>query len=155
VEHCNAGAIRIEGGKAKIDEKKCEGCAMCIAICNNGAIEVPWQGRTTEDLQKRIAQYSKAVLDRFPDPIFINVLEKITEECDCWSTVQTPIMEDVGLLYSGDIVAIDKASLDLVNKFSGGKFENLNQADKGNQTDVAEKLGLGSVRYELVGMDPG
>ena len=84
VEHCNANAIKIEKGKAKIDEKKCEGCAMCVALCNNGAVEVPWQGRTAEDLQKRIAEYAKGALSKFSNPIFINVLEKITAECDCW-----------------------------------------------------------------------
>ena len=33
------------------------------------------------------------------------------------------MIPDIGILYSDDIVAIETASLDLVNKMSKGKFE--------------------------------
>jgi len=153
VEHCNANAISVEGGKAVINKEKCEGCAMCIAICPNEAVEIPWEGRTAADLQKRITEYAKGVLNRFPNSIFINILEKITEECDCWSTVQKPVMDDVGIVYAENIVAADKASLDLANKFSEGKFENINKTDKENQIKVAKDLGLGESEYELINLD--
>jgi uncharacterized protein len=149
-EHCNAEAITLENGKAKINESKCEGCAMCIAVCNNGAIEIPWRGRTHEELQMKIALYSGAVLSLFPGAIFINVLENITKECDCMGTKQKPIMNDVGILYSNDIVAIDKASLDLADEHSHGYFSQINAVNKDNQIEVADGLNLGSKNYELV-----
>ncbi len=149
IQHCNAKAITLKNGKAKIDPKLCEGCAMCIAVCNNGAARVPFAARTNEDLQLRIAEYAKAVLSKFPDAIFINVLEKITKDCDCFGIKQRPVMNDVGILASTNIVAVDKASLDLANKHSGRKFSAINNVDKEMQITQAVKLGLGSGQYKL------
>jgi uncharacterized Fe-S center protein len=150
IKNCNSEAIYFNENKAQVDEKKCVGCAMCIAVCEARAINVPWQGGTSERLQQKMAEYSKAILSKFSNPIFINVLHNITEECDCMGTKQTPIMEDIGILASCDIVAVDKASLDLADKFSKNKFSEINSVDKMNQIKVAQELGLGSAEYELV-----
>lgn len=152
IKHCPTKAITIDKKtkKAKIADKLCIGCAMCIAVCPNGAANVSWESRTHEDLQKNIANYTKAVLSLFPNAIFINVLEKITPDCDCWGIIQKPVMDDVGILASTDIVAVDKASLDLANKFSSGKFDKVNETNKENQIEIAKKLGLGSEEYEIV-----
>lgn len=150
IKHCNANAIAIINGKAKIDEKKCVGCAMCIAFCPQKAVEVPWQGRTSAELQKRIAEYARGVLSIFPEAVFINVLENITVNCDCMGFKQKPMMEDVGILFSRDIVAIDQASLDLANRFSANKFKAVNDIDKNKQVELAEKLGLGQRKYDLI-----
>jgi uncharacterized Fe-S center protein len=150
VENCNAGAIEIVDKVAKIDQSRCEGCAMCIAVCPKGAASVPWQGGTHDYLQEKIAQYAGAVLSLFPEAIFINVLEKITEQCDCMGVAQEPMMADIGILYSTDIVAADKAGLDLANKFSEGKFDKINQVNKDNQIKFAENLGLGQSASELI-----
>jgi uncharacterized protein len=152
IENCNAGAISLENGKAAINSEKCEGCAMCIAVCENKAVRVPWQGRTAEDLQKRIADYSKAVLSLFPNAVFVSALKNITEGCDCMGHAQKPMMEDVGVLFSDDIVAIDQAGLDLAEKNSNGKFSKINSIDKKKQIEFAENLGLGSSDYELIGL---
>jgi len=149
-ENCNAEAISIIDGVAKIDQEKCEGCAMCIAVCPHGAASVPWQGGTHDYLQEKIAQYAGAVLSLFPNAIFINVLENITEQCDCMGIKQEPMMEDIGILHSYGIVAVDKAGLDLVNKLSHGKFSRINSVDKDKQIELAEKLGLGDSQYELI-----
>jgi uncharacterized Fe-S center protein len=148
--HCEAKAITMNEGKAVIDGSICTGCAMCIAVCPIKAMEVPWEGRTAEEMQKRIAEYTKAVLSKYPKPIYINVLKNITELCDCMGQKQAPMMADVGILYSADIVALEKASLDLVNEKSGGEFEKINEVDNKYQIDIAEELGLGSQKYELV-----
>lgn len=66
------------------------------------------------------------------------------------SSEQKPMMKDIGILYSQDIVAIDKASLDLANKFSENKFDAINQVNKDKQIEYAEKLGLGESKYDLV-----
>jgi uncharacterized protein len=153
VKNCNAEAIFFEEGKAKIDETKCEGCAMCISVCESGAAGVPWSGGTAERLQKKIAQYSAAILKKFPDAIFINVMQNITEQCDCMGVSQKPMMADVGILFSDDIVAIDQASLDLAEKNSNGKFSAINAIDKQKQIEFAKELGLGSADYELVELD--
>jgi len=151
--NCDANAITISNGKAYIDDTKCIGCAMCIAVCPHHAACVPWDGGTSKSLQKKIAQYSKAVLSLFPHPIFINILEKITKDCDCRGSSQKQIINDIGIVYSTNIVAIDKASLDLVNKFSNNKFNKINDVDKQNQLKIATKLKLGNTKYQLINID--
>ncbi|MFZ2193062.1 MAG: DUF362 domain-containing protein [Candidatus Moraniibacteriota bacterium] len=149
-EHCDVNAIMIDDNKAHIDEKKCIGCAMCIAVCPINAMDIPWEGKSASEVQVGISEYSKAILEKFPKPIFINVLQNITKLCDCMDVRQEPIMEDVGIVYSDDIVAVEKASLDLVNEKSAGEFRKINGIDHDNQLKVAEEFGLGNQGYELV-----
>jgi len=78
--------------------------------------------------------------------VYINVLENITSECDCMNTKQKLIMENIGILYSKDIVAIDKASLDL----AGEKFDKINSINKMKQLDFGVYVGLGKKEYNLV-----
>lgn len=148
--NCDVNAISINNGKAFIDNKKCIGCAMCIAVCPHQAACVPWDGGTSEYLQQKIAQYAKAVLSLFPNPIFINILEKITKDCDCQGSSQKPMTADIGILFSNNIVAIDQASLDLVNLNSHQKFNKINKVDKENQLKIASKIKLGNSKYTLI-----
>jgi len=151
VENCNAKAIALESGKAVIDQKKCEGCAMCIALCPEGAASVPWGGATNEYLQIKIAEYSKAILGKFAGKaLYINALMNITKDCDCMGIKQQPMMEDIGFLAADDIVAIERASLDLADERSKGKFSAINQVDKDKQIEAAVRLGMGNGKYELV-----
>lgn len=152
IKHCDVNAIKIENNKAKIDSNKCIGCAMCIAVCPNQAVSVPWMSETPKELQKKVVLYTKAVLSLFPNAVFINVLEKITKDCDCESDLQEPIMEDIGIISSENIVAADKASLDLANEHSNGEFNQINSVDKNKQISLAEEAGLGSSKYELINL---
>lgn len=157
LENCNANAIELNkkaNRKAKINHKRCEGCAMCIAVCPEKAVKIPWHGSTSKQLQKKIVDYAEAVMKLMKSKIvFVNVLENITADCDCLRTVQEPIMDDIGILMANDIVAVDKASLDLANKYSHGKFGKISSADKSIQADYAFKKGLGCKDYEIVDLD--
>jgi uncharacterized protein len=148
-ENCGSDAIEMQDGHAVIIQEKCSGCAECIAVCQNDAVQIPWSGSTKEELLMKMACYAKAVNQIAPMKIFINALVKITEECDCWGVDQKAIMEDVGYLISRDIVAIDAASIDLVNKHSNNKFDAINEVNKKFQIGYAEKIGLGKKGYEL------
>lgn len=147
IKHCNANAISLINEKAKIDQEKCEGCAMCIAVCPEKAVKVPWGGSTSEQLQKKIIDYSKGVMKLMKNKIiFINVLKNITENCDCMDYEQEPIMKDIGILMGDGIVAIDKASLDLIKEMGkdfGGEV----------QVEYAVEKGLGSKDYRIVNLD--
>ncbi|MBT7431768.1 DUF362 domain-containing protein [bacterium] len=152
-EHCDFNAITMKDGIAVLDSTKCVGCAMCIAVCPVGAMKIPWGGRTAEEVQKRIAEYTAAVLASFPNSIFINVLRNITPLCDCMGMKQEVMMEDVGIVSGEDIVAVEKASLDLANQKSKGKFNQINRVDNENQLVVAEELKIGKREYQLIEVD--
>jgi uncharacterized Fe-S center protein len=148
--NCDVQAIRLENKKAIIDHNICVGCAMCIAVCPYGAVEVPWGGRTNEELQRRMVEYTKAILKFRPTALYINVLENITALCDCYGMEQPTMMDDVGILYSDEILSIEQASLDLLNHHSQGEFLKVNEINKYRQIELAEEAGLGNSKYELI-----
>ena len=151
---CLHNALKVEGGKARVDYSICTGCLKCYFTCPNKALKIPAQG--VEKLQVRLADAALAVLKalRFR-PLYLNAVINVTARCDCLGCVMRPIVEDVGLLSSLDPVAIDQVSLDLVARASGGRnpFLELNGVSGERQLEAAEKLGLGSRSYELIKVD--
>ncbi len=154
VQHCGSDAITLQNGKAEINGEKCTGCAMCIAVCPVGAVKIPWLSSTSSLLQKKIIDYSKAIIEYLNSRlIYVNALVNITKECDCVGKKQRPIVEDIGFLVSNDPVSIDKASLDLITKATRYKFLLINLANKSLPTKYAASLKLGSEKYELINLD--
>lgn len=150
IENCNFNAIILTNGKAQINTQKCAGCAMCIAVCPHEAASIPWGSSSHEEVCKKIVDHAQAVLTIIPNTVFINFLQSITKDCDCFGIKQEPLMQDVGILYSKDIVAIDAASLDLANKYSEGKFEKLNNIRKNMQIEYAYSKKMGDKNYKLL-----
>jgi hypothetical protein len=152
IKGCDFNAISIVNNKAQIDPNKCKGCAMCISVCLHHAANPPWGSATNDYLQEMIAKYAASVLSLFPNTIFINVLKNITPLCDCFGQKQKPIMDDIGIVYSTNISAIDQASLDLANKHSKNKFDKINKVNKNNQIKFTQKLNLGKSDYKLINL---
>ncbi len=150
IDNCDVDAISITEKGAEIDSEKCIECAMCVAVCNFGAVQIPWSGSTNKRLQEKIVDYSEAIINYLEgNLIYINVLEKITEHCDCMGKEMNPIMDDVGILISNDPVSVDKASLNLVNKKSNNHFEKINSVSNEHKIDYAESLDLGNKNYQI------
>jgi len=155
IKWCPTNAISLKADKAFIDRSKCIGCAECIAVCPTGAISASWAG-TPDSIQEKMAEYAYGVLkDKKDRCIFFNYLVEISPNCDCYPHNDPPIVPDIGFLASKDIVAIDQASIDLVNEAHGrikGKdkfrtiYPNINWSV---QLSYAEKIGLGSRKYKL------
>jgi len=165
VDHCAQHAIFIEDNKAVIDPKKCIGCGECILICPNSAIDVHWSA-DTDRFQKKMAEYAFAVLKgKEGRTFFINFLTNISPACDCYGHNDAPIVPDIGIMASLDPVALDQASVDMVNckdvtegscasvgtMPSADKFRSLYpKIDWNVQLAHAEEIGLGSRKYEIV-----
>jgi uncharacterized Fe-S center protein len=108
-----------------------------------------------------IAHTAGAVVSACQGPVaFVNFIQDVTPHCDCAAPSGSPIVQDVGILFSADPVAVDKASLDLIDRaplIPGstslappdilGKMYGTNSLV---QLETAEKLGIGSLSYELV-----
>lgn len=152
IKNCNFDAITLIDSKAEINHDKCVGCAMCIAVCPVGTVQVPWGSSSDTELQKKIVNYTDGVFKIIPKEkcIFINIMENITPECDCKGRSQKPMMQDVGILLSYDPVSIDRACLDLAEKYSDGKFDKINKVDKSIQVDYSHEKGLGEKEYEII-----
>jgi uncharacterized Fe-S center protein len=148
---CPAGAIRVEEGKAGIDQSACWGCGECTVMCVEGAIGIRWAGDPAA-AQEKIAEYALAVLqDKRERCGFINFLTSMSPACDCWDFSDAPFAPDIGILASTDIVAIDQASVDLVNRGGHDRIRDLYPGVSWEpQLAHAEALGLGSRDYDLV-----
>lgn len=159
VPWCPTKAITLEKGKAKIDLKKCIGCGECVAVCPTGAIAISWAGMP-DSLQEKMAEYAFGALkSKKGKALFFNFILEVSPNCDCYSHNDPPIVPDIGVLASTDIVAIDQASIDLINSTDGrikgsDKFRSIYpDIDWSVQLRYAERIGLGNREYELIEAD--
>jgi uncharacterized Fe-S center protein len=150
---------------AFIDPKKCVGCGECILTCPSGAIQIQWN-ESIPIFQKKMVEHAYgAVQKKKRKTLYLNFLTQISPACDCYGYSDTPIVNDIGILSSEDPVAIDQASVDLVNGEVGNQSsklpgawkpgENKFQAiypkvDWNIQLAYAEEIGLGTREYELI-----
>jgi len=141
---CPESAIIIQK-TATIDENKCVGCASCMAVCPHEAISNNWLASLTRSFDERLAEYAYAAAkDKIN--IYITFSFNITKNCDCEGHAMKPIAKDIGVFASLDPVAIDQACLDVLDRKEGKKI-----FSRGRYTlEYAEKIGLGSRKYELV-----
>lgn len=148
VKACPNEAIKVEKGKAVIDYEICYGCCACVGACPTGAMKAK-----TVPFSRSLAEAAALVLKEFgpKKTFFVNVLMDITKRCDCGghSSSGDKMVLDIGMLTSDTATAIDAASLDLVEKASGGKFGSLYKARLHEQLDAGEEYGAGEKAYEL------
>ena len=167
---CAHGAISFDNNKkANINHKKCVGCGRCIGACSKNAICQSWDSNNLS-LSCKIVEYCKAVLDGRPN-FHINIVNQVSPFCDCHEENDAAIVPDIGIFASFDPVALDKACIDAVNAAPAIKDSLAFDCEKksGKKTDVkdhfstihagtdwrdqlkhAEKIGLGSIQYELI-----
>jgi len=164
-DHCSQDAISMVAEKARIDADACIGCGECILICPNEAIEVQWNQSIPIFLESMV-EYTMGVLaNKAQKSLFINFITDVSPACDCYPTNDAPIVKNIGVVGATDPVAIDQASVDLVNAepaLAGSrltantdpgqdKFKGIYpKVDWEIQLDYAQRLGLGSRAYELI-----
>jgi len=163
VQWCPVGAIAIGPDRvAEVDYAVCYGCGECVAACPYGAIATQWKTDAAA-LQEKIAEHAAGALaGKDGKVLYLSFLTSISPDCDCWNFSDAPIVADIGVLASTDIVAIDQAAYDLVNAAAGlpgsrgeglsegdDKFTAVSGVDGTCAMSHAESLGLGSREYEL------
>ena len=131
---------------------KCIGCATCIAVCPQAAIDVPWEQGAPTIAQKMVEYAQAALFKKKGKCAFLNFIIKVTKECDCLAKDDPREVEDIGIAASLDPVALDKACVDLVNQKAGRDlFKELHLSrDWMVQLQHAQKIGLGTLDYELI-----
>jgi len=148
---CPTEAILEREGVSYILRERCIGCGECIAVCRFDAVKYDF-GRESPELQRRMATHAMGViLGKKGKCFFFNVLMDMTKDCDCFNVPQKKILPDIGIAASSDPVALDKATLDLVSERAGADLGALSypKLDPMVQILEAERLGMGSSRYEL------
>ena len=84
--------------------------------------------------------------------VYVNVMNRLSVDCDCDGHPAEPDIHDIGILASTDPVALDQACYDLVAKADGNTaLMNRIERQHGLHTlEHAEEIGLGSRSYTLV-----
>jgi uncharacterized Fe-S center protein len=163
-EICPLGAIKFENELFTYKEEDCWRCGRCTRVCPSGSLSLPGDN---ERFMRALAESAKVVLSTFNPGkvVYVNFLTEIQPECDCMPVADVPVIQDQGILISDDIVSIEQASFDMLLKApplpqsaseekSIVKGEDilyrLSEKPYWIQFEEAEKLGLGSRKYELI-----
>jgi uncharacterized Fe-S center protein len=157
LESCPVGALSMQEGKPQRDSAKCIYCSTCLFTCGRGALS--WERENKERFQVYLAHAAAAVMHGFKGKAgFINFVQDVTPHCDCAAPAGRALFPDIGILSSTDPVAIDKASLDLIDKarMIGGrtipgpdKLGKWHHVDSLVQLRTAQELGMGILDYSL------
>lgn len=165
IKNCSQHAISFDENKiASIDYSKCIGCGQCVAVCQFGAAQVVWN-ESADTANEKIAEYAYAVIKDKAN-FHINFIMNVSPDCDCFNSNDLAIVPDIGIAASFDPIALDKASVDLVNKapiIEGSILSDKHYhegEDKFNHVHVntnwetglkhGEELGMGTLDYELI-----
>jgi hypothetical protein len=148
--HCPAEAIKIKKEKAHIDQNTCYGCGECFAVCPHKAVKVDKWHAASDSVQAKMARYCAGIL-KDKRAGFINFATNITRNCDCIDKPEKPLLPDVGILAASDPVAIDTASIDLINRQAGQDVFKAAwpEIDYSIQLSESEKLGAGCRKYHI------
>ncbi len=157
--------VEAKPGNAFIDPKRCVGCGECILSCPSGAIEIQWN-ESIPIFQKKMVEHAYGAVEKKNEKVlYLNFLTQISPACDCYGYSDAPIVNDIGILSSEDPVAIDQASVDLVNGQAGNRASKLQknwnpgedkfravypEVDWCTQLAYAEEIGMGTRKYELI-----
>ena len=87
--------------------------------------------------------------------VYINVMNRLSVDCDCDGHPAEPDIHDIGILASTDPVALDQACYDLVSQAEGNAslLRRIESRDGLHTLEYAEQIGLGSRSYTLVDLD--
>lgn len=164
VKWCPAHAIAIDAAHnaACIDHEICYGCGECVAACTSEAIAVSFQ-TDSHVFQEKLVEHAAGIINaKAGKMMYLSFLTNITPECDCWSFSDAPLVPDIGLMTSRDMIAIDQAAYDKIVQATGNhgsraegmgggidKFTEVHGTDGTHALVYGEQFGLGTRRYTL------
>jgi hypothetical protein len=162
--HCPHGAVQVEEGRPRLEEKICRGCAYdCTASCPTGAVVVDRD--SARRFQKRTVDAALAVDIALQGKVFyVNILMDVSPYPDCYPFSDVPFISDQGILMSFDPVALDFASIQLIDEAFGIRGSIAEECEALSPSEeklfkitgmkpqdmllYAEKMGLGSADFE-------
>ena len=156
--------------KMSVCTENCVGCGRCLGACNFDAIRFV-NDAATKELNCRMAEYTKAVVDGRPN-FHISLIVDVSPCCDCHAENDAPILPNIGMFASFDPLALDQACVDaclqceplpnsqLSERMNSEDFHDHHDHFENTTPDSeyktclahAQKIGLGSRDYELIFM---
>ncbi len=175
VDACPHDGIVIDKHNSKelhLHFEQCNQCGRCLQVAPPGSLKIDSVNFLA--FQEACAISTAITLSTFAPgkAVHLSLATHMTPVCDCFGFTSMPIMADVGVFGSDDIVAIDQAVLDMtrnlhlieenlptsmeVHTREGHPFRWLHgpHKDPYKVCEYGEQLGLGSRQYELVDVLP-
>lgn len=175
VDSCPFGGIvfdKYDPDELHVHFEPCNQCGRCLKVAPQGSLKI--DPVNFHSFMEACAISADIVLSTFEKSkvTHLALATQMTPVCDCFGFTSMPIMQDAGIFGSDDIVAIDTAVLDQTANSSlflenlptcmeaqqngGHPFAQLHGKFKDPYVVVryGEKLGLGSMKYDLVDVMP-
>lgn len=104
---------------------------------------------------ERMVEAGKGISAHFgPHITYINVLKNISVDCDCDANGRKSTCRDIGIVGSMDILAADKASVDMVYALPDPErrdiIERIETRSGLHQLEYMKTLNMGNDQYELI-----
>jgi uncharacterized Fe-S center protein len=125
-------------------------------IHTGGRSKTSFMGGDQNAFLDAMAEAGKAVVDSLNGNIlYINVMNRLSVDCDCNGNPAEPDMHDIGILASLDPVALDKACVDLVYAAPDGRslIQRMESRNGIRTINHGAEIGLGSLQYELIRLE--
>jgi uncharacterized Fe-S center protein len=161
---------------AEVDLSNCIACHHCVDVCSQimvKAITQTWRPNHTQApifVENALGVINSIGVEKF---YFINIAIDISDKCDCWPYGAPLLLHDIGIFGSRDPLAIDEATLQAIKdappnpdsmvgdiEFGACKFAKAHGCKDPSTGEIielaelqlshAEKMGLGSRKYELI-----
>ncbi len=129
-----------------------------VRIHSGGTSDTHWHDELHTEFLEAMAEAGSAVANALGDRIiYINVMNRLSIDCDCDPDPSEPDIHDIGILASYDPVALDQACLDLIYKAEGNErfLHRLHELDGEHTLEHAVEMGLGSREYTLLDITDG
>ncbi len=165
VKACDHGAISMYEQTIVIDHSECQKCGRCTRVC-------PQHALLLETSEKRfhhgMGDAANAVLKTFGEGKvhYLNFILEVMPHCDCHQHSDVPIINDQGILLGDDPLAIDIATIDMIENaelcpdsaadghVSGkGLFHRITKRNADFYLERCAKAGVGSTKWEIVKLD--
>lgn len=156
VDICPSRAISSD---FRVDKERCLRCLGCYEVCKDNAIDVgKWI--MGDEIAERIVECAKGVIDEVgrENFVFVNFAIDITPHCDCHPYSDQPVVPDIGIFASEDIVSVDSACYDALKRAEGIKGSLVDEIGDFNfpwtsperQLEYGEELGIGERNYRIL-----
>jgi len=175
VESCPFGALvrdKKDDRRLHLHAEPCNQCGRCLKVAPPGSLKI--DPITFRSFMEACAASTKLCLDTFAREkrVFINIATHMTAVCDCFGFTGPAILNDLGILASDDMVAVEQATLDMLKPMklieenvsaiyeltpnAPHPFAQVHGPYKDPYFVVAEceRLGLGRREYEIVDVLP-
>jgi uncharacterized Fe-S center protein len=137
VENCPTDNIRLDRGRPFFDVSWCPGCSNCIISCPENCIYPK-----TANFDSLLAEAATIAFEKFGRSYAINVMQNMTQLCDCVADSGPVLADDSGFVCGADMISVDIASLDILERETGSKdlFAEYNKKSSRLHVEEAARL---------------